>query len=148
VCRYCGTPVVPLDISLGIAGRERTAEADKKITIVGLLGAFEGAARALRELAGIEESGHIVEEVTEGAGRRAKQQARAHAEAAKKVVLPNAGSVLDWRQEKLAVPYIEPAGIMVPMRPEDRPVPEASEDRLGLRPKQAGMHCSKLGPMP
>ncbi len=122
---------MPLDVSLGIAGRERTAEADKKITIVGLLGSFEGAARALEELAGIEVSSRIVEEVTEAAGRKAKQQARKEAEAAKKVVLPNAGSVLDWRKDKLPVLYIEPDGTMVPMRPEDRPVQEPTEDRPG-----------------
>lgn len=66
----------------------------------------------------------------EEVGRNAKQQAREDAEAAKKVVLPNAGSVLDWRKDRLSVLYIEPDGTMVPMRPEDRPAQrETSEDR-------------------
>lgn len=120
--------MVPLDQALGVVDRLRTAAVDQKITIVGLLAPFEGATRALKELAGIEVSSRTVEEVTEAAGRRAREQAKVDAEAAKEVSLPAAGAVLDRFSGSLAVLYVEPDGTMAPMRKEDRPQEAPTDD--------------------
>lgn len=51
--------------------------------------------------------------------------------AAKSAKLSPAGSVLDWRRDKLSFLYVEPDGSMVPMRPEDRPEQMATDDHPG-----------------
>ncbi|MGH2410266.1 MAG: ISKra4 family transposase [Chloroflexota bacterium] len=120
-CRYCDAVAIPLDQALGVDDRVRTVEVDQKIAIVGLLAPFEGAARALKELAKIEVSSRTVEEVTEAAGRRAREQAERDVADSRKVALPAAGAALDRFSGALPFLYISPDGTMTPMRPEDRP---------------------------
>lgn len=130
-CRYCGTPVVPFDDLLGVAGRERTVGVDRAITTVACEMPFLPAKRVIEELTGIDVSDQTVREVAEAAGREAMAMLDADVEAAKTAKLEPAGGVLDWRKVKLPFLYVGPDGSMVPMRPEDRPEQKATDEHPG-----------------
>ncbi len=130
-CRECGTAVVPFDEKLGIDNRTRTMAVDQAIVLLGSEMPFMPARDVLEELTGISVSDKTVEAVTEAAGREAQAMLDEAVAAASVAKLPPGGGVLDWRQDKLPALYIEPDGSMVPMRTEDRPEQEATEDHRG-----------------
>lgn len=92
---------------------------------------FLPARDALEELTGISVSDKTVQEVTEAAGREAMARLEEEVEAAKTARLEPAGGVLDRRRDALEPLYIEADGSMVPMRPEDRPDQESTEEHPG-----------------
>ena len=139
-CRYCGFSAIPVDEGLGIATRNRTPEAERKIATLGQAMPFEEASKVLRDLTGLLVCGRTVEEVTEAVGREIVEEARQAAVVAQAVALPATGAVLDYGRAPLIPLYIGMDGTMVPMRPADRPKQAPMAQRPGThREMRVGM---------